>query len=89
MGNVGQSANRKRKSWVEEGCRRVQGSIIFDSNRVSGNDFREMRGTNCGCSSVVEHHVANVVVVGSIPITRFLLFGPVTVQSVSPEGKLW
>ncbi len=24
----------------------------------------------CGCNSVVEYHVANVVVVGSIPITR-------------------
>src|ERR1044072_9819996 len=26
----------------------------------------------CGCSSVVERHVANVNVVGSSPITRFL-----------------
>ena len=29
----------------------------------------EMR-PECGCSSVVEHHVANVMVVGSSPITR-------------------
>ncbi len=36
------------------------------------NTHDEIRDTKRGCSSVVERHVANVNVVGSSPITRFV-----------------
>ncbi len=48
------------------------GQCVFRRVGVETSDesciFAEVR---CGCSSVVERHVANVNVVGSSPITRF------------------
>lgn len=44
------------------------GVRLFHTDKILWN-----RDLSSGCSSVVEHHVANVVVVGSIPITRSVL----------------
>lgn len=58
-------------------CRRaglVDGSLrvcIILPHRMSLTGDPDRSNDCCGCSSVVEHHVANVDVVGSNPITRF------------------
>ena len=42
----------------------------------------------CGCSSVVEHHVANVRVVSSNLITRFFYFINLGASIVTEQGTL-
>ena len=43
---------------------------VLIKNVAIANLVNSKLGDVCGCSSVVERHVANVAVVGSSPITR-------------------
>jgi hypothetical protein len=46
---------------------------VLIKNVAIANLVNSKFGDVCGCSSVVERHVANVAVVGSSPITRFVV----------------
>src|SRR5262249_15964019 len=51
---------------------RRAGCVLAKTSRTSLQaDRKVIQNKRCGCSSVVERHVANVAVGGSTPITRF------------------